>query len=34
MFNPVKLNPERNYYIQLSDTQALQFQKKKIYYTI
>lgn len=25
--NPVKSNPEQNYYIQLSDKQALQFQK-------
>lgn len=33
MFNPVKLNPERNYYIQLSD-KALQFQKKYILYYI
>lgn len=32
--NPVKSNPEQNYYIQLSDKQALQFQKIYIYYTI
>lgn len=31
--NPVKSNPEQKYYIQLSDKQALQFQKY-IYYTI